>query len=162
MIAVLTAALVFTTTALQEPQQVATYRDWIVYTASVGDDTICYAVTQPTDRDPASVDHGEVFFAVATWESGRAADQPSFMAGYELRTEPEPLIRVGSDRWSMYTAGDEGFVESDEDEGRLVSAMRRGSEMRVSAMSERGTNTEYTFSLLGVTNALDRARDACR
>lgn len=164
MTTVLTAAisLLASAVAAQTPEQVATYRDWIVYSAEVGGDTICYAVTKPTDQDPSSVDHGDVFFTVATWKSGRASEQPSFMAGYELRTEPEPLVRVGSDRWSMYTSEDESFVESDSDEDRLVSAMRRGSEMRVSAMSARGTNTEYTFSLLGVSNALDRARAACR
>ena len=159
------AAIVSTmssTAVLQEPQPVATYRDWLVYKVETGADTICYAVTEPTDRDPANVDHGDVYFAVATWKSGKATQQPSLLAGYPLRDRPSPLVRVGSDRWNMFTAGDEAFVESNGDESRLVSAMRRGADMRVSAMSERGTNTEYTFSLYGITNALERAERECR
>lgn len=148
--------------AAQQPEQIATYRDWIVYAVSVGGDRICYAVSEPTEKDPASVNHGDVFFSVSTWKSGAASEQPSFMSGYPLRSTSAPLVRIGSDRWKMFAEGDEGFVEADGDEGRLVSAMRRGSEMRLSAMSDRGTQTEYTFSLLGISNALDRAKSECR
>ncbi|RFB06407.1 hypothetical protein DX908_08785 [Parvularcula marina] len=147
---------------MQEPEAVANYRDWTVYKAEVGGDTVCYAVTEPTDRDPAGVDHGEVYFAVSTWKSGKAAEQPSLMAGYDLRERPKPLVRIGSNRWDMFTAGDEAFIETDGDESRLVGAMKRGSDMRISAMSERGTNTEYSFSLYGITNALERAARECR
>ncbi|ADM08884.1 hypothetical protein PB2503_04047 [Parvularcula bermudensis HTCC2503] len=147
--------------AQANPSQVATYRDWIVYTAPAGDDTICYAVSEPTQRDPESVDHGDVFFAVATWKSGKASDQPSFLAGYDLREGSEPSVRVGANRYTMFADGDEGFVESDQNEARLVNAMKAGAEMRVSALSQRGTATEYTFSLLGITNALERAARAC-
>lgn len=159
------AALLSTTTttaAMQDATAVATYRDWIVYKADIGGDTVCYAVTEPTDRDPANVDHGEVYFAVSTWKSGKADLQPSLLAGYDLRESPSPLIRIGSNRWQMFTAGDEAFIESNDDEDRLVSDMRRGADMRVSAMSDRGTNTEYTFSLYGITNALERVERECQ
>ncbi len=149
------------TAAFAQPEQVATYRDWIVYKAEVNGDTICYAATTAEDMDPPTLDHGDVFFLVASWSSGAANQQPSFMTGYSLRERPEPVIRIGSDKWDMYISGRESFVESDTDEGRLVNAMRRGTDMRVSAMSERGNATEYTFSLLGVSNALDRASDEC-
>ncbi|WOI53405.1 invasion associated locus B family protein [Parvularcula sp. LCG005] len=160
----LLAAVVFAPVVAQaaEPEQVATYRDWIVYSADLGTDTLCYAVTEASDKEPSAVNHGDVFFMVSTWKSGVAANQPSFMAGYTLRDRPEPMIRIGSDKWDMFTAGSEGFVETDSDEKSVVGAMRRGSEMRVSAMSERGTATEYTFSLLGISNALDRVERACR
>ena len=158
-----TAALLAAASVAQAaPEQVATYRDWFVYTNGEGDQKVCYAVTTPKDEAPASVRHGDVYVMVATWASGAATQQPSFMAGYPLREAPEPQIRIGSDRWEMFTSGREGFVEASRDEERLVAAMRRGADMRLSAMSERGTATEYSFSLLGVSNALDRAAQACR
>ena len=143
------------------PEQVATYKDWFVYTNGEGQERVCYAVTVPKDRSPASVNHGDVYVMIATWANGAATEQPSFMAGYPLRDAPEPEMRVGSSRFEMFTSGNEGFIEAGEDEERLVAAMRRGADMRLSAMSERGTATDYTFSLLGVSNALDRAARAC-
>lgn len=159
-----TAVAVSATGAVAQtsPEAVGTYRDWLVYKADVGNDTICYAVTEPKDKEPSTVNHGNVFFMVATWKSGVAQAQPSFMSGYSLREQPEPLVRIGANKWDMFTSGVESFVEDDAAEKNLISSMRRGSEMRLSAMSERGTATEYTFSLYGISNALDRAEQACR
>lgn len=156
------AALPTIAQAANAPEQIATYRDWIVYRANVDGETICYAAATPKDMEPESVDHGNIFFMVSTWKSGAAANQPSFMSGYDLKDRPVPVVRIGANKWDMFSAGQEGFVEDDRSETRLVSAMRRGAEMRLSAMSERGTSTEYTFSLLGISNALDRAARACR
>ncbi len=157
-----TSAAVSVAIAQPTPEAVGTFRDWIVYKADVDGDTICYAVTEPKEKEPGSVNHGNVFFMVSTWKSGVAKAQPSFMSGYNLRERPEPIVRIGSDKWDMFSSGVEGFVDADRDEQRLVAAMRRGSEMRLSAMSERGTATEYTFSLYGISNALDRAERSCR
>lgn len=150
------------TALVQDPKSIANYRDWNVYTAQIDGDKVCFAVSEPTDSDPSTVNHGDVFFTVATWQSGKANLQPSLMAGYDLRESPKPLIRIGSNRWNMFSAGDEAFVETDTQESRLVSDMRRGADMRISAMSARGTNTEYTFSLFGITNALNRVAQECR
>ncbi|MEM9838651.1 MAG: invasion associated locus B family protein [Pseudomonadota bacterium] len=161
-LAVLAAVSASAAAQTAEPKQVATYRDWMVFTHEVGGDLVCYAVTEPKDVSPASANHGDVFFSVATWRSGAASNQPSFMAGYELQDGSEPTVRVGSDRWEMFSSSKEGFIESARQEDRLVDAMRRGSEMRVSATSARDTATNYTFSLFGISNALERVESVCR
>lgn len=145
-----------------DPVQVATYQDWMVFTyATDNGDMICYAVTEPSDVSPATANHGDVFFSVASWKSGAASNQPSFMAGYQLQNGSEPMVRIGSDRWEMFSSEREGFIESPRQESRLIDAMRRGREMRVSATSARATATNYTFSLLGVSKALERAEKEC-
>ncbi|MEL6363450.1 MAG: invasion associated locus B family protein [Pseudomonadota bacterium] len=145
-----------------EPKSVATYRDWTVFTRDVGGDLICYAVAEAREKQPKSVNHGDVFMLVSTWRSGAAIEQPSFMtAGYDMKDGSAPTAKVGSDDWPMFVAGNEAFIESDGQEKALVSAMKRGSELRVSATSKRGTRTNYEISLLGITKALEAARKAC-
>lgn len=146
----------------QTPQAVATFGDWSVFVKDSGGDKVCFAATEAKSKLPTNVNHGDVFFLVASWQSGAATNQPSLMTGYNLKTAPEPKLRVGSDSWDMYSSENEAFIESDSDERRLVTAMRRGSNMRVSAMSERGTATSYTISLSGVTAALRRVEEVCR
>ena len=70
-------------------------------------------------------------------------------------------MRVGSDRYQMFASEQEGFLEDTSEENQLVRAMRRGSDMRVEATSNRGTATAYTFSLLGVTAALEQVESLC-
>lgn len=157
-------AALFTTGAAvaAKPEPVATFRDWSVFVQNVDGDQICFAATEAKEKSPRSVTHGDVFFLIASWKSGAASEQPSLMSGYNFREGPQPTLRVGSDKWEMYVSGNEAFIEAADDEARLIRAMRRGADMRVSAMSTRGTATSYLISLRGVSAALDRAKTACR
>lgn len=148
--------------AAAEPQAVATHKDWSVFVRDVDGDKICFAATEAKDKSPKSVKHGDVFFLVATWASGAANNQPSLMTGYSLSDAPDPTLRIGSDKWEMYVSDNEGFIEEAAEEDRLVRAMRRGATMRVSAVSKRGTATNYLISLSGVSAALDRVGAECR
>lgn len=148
--------------AAAAPQAVASFRDWSVFVREAGGDRICFAAAEAKDKSPKSVNHGDIFFLVATWKSGAATNQPSFMAGYNLKDAPPPTIRIGSERWDMYVSDNEAFIENARDEQSLISAMKRGSEMRISAVSSRGTATNYLISLQGVTAAVDRAVAACK
>lgn len=145
----------------QEPKAVATYKDWSVFVRDVNGEKICFAAAEATDKSPKSVNHGDVFFLVATWKSGAAVEQPSLMTGYAIDQKPEPAVRIGSDKWEMYSSENEAFVEKKDEEQRLLRAMRRGADMRISAVSKRGTATSYVISLRGVTAALDRVKREC-
>lgn len=145
-----------------EPQAVASFKDWSVFVRDVDGDKICFAATEAKDKSPKSVNHGDVFFLVATWKSGAAVNQPSLMVGYNLKDAPGPALRVGTEKWDMYVSENEAFIESAKEEQGLISAMRRGADMRVSAVSGRGTATNYVISLQGISAALDRASAACK
>ncbi len=145
-----------------DPETVALFKDWTVMVQDTGADRICFAVAEAKDKAPKSVNHGEIFFMVATWKSGVASGQPSFRTGYNLKDSPAPVIRVGSQKWDMYVSDNESFVESAASEQAILAAMRSGADMRIAATSGRGTATNYTFSLNGVSAALDRAKEACK
>lgn len=147
--------------AAAEPKALATYRDWSVFVREVDGDKICFAATEAKEKSPKSVRHGNIFFLVANWASGAAKNQPSLMTGYNLKDKPNPTLRIGSEKWSMFSSENEAFIESSGDERSLLSAMRRGADMRVSAVSSRGTATNYTISLRGLTKAIQRAEAAC-
>lgn len=156
------AGLAVSDAAAQQPEAKATFRDWSVFVREVDGEKICFAATEASDKSPKSVNHGDVFFLIATWASGAATEQPSLMTGYALNAKPEPTLRIGSDKWDMYVSENEAFIEEASEEQRLIRAMRRGSDMRISALSQRGTATSYVISLLGVSAALDRAKQECQ
>lgn len=158
----LVGLLIAAPTLAAEPKPVATYKDWSVFVRQSGDDTICFAATEAKDKAPKSVNHGDIFFLVATWKSGAAVNQPNLMTGYNMKDAPPPTLRIGSEKWEMYVSDNEAFIESAKEEQSLVSAMRRGADMRASAVSSRGTATSYLFSLQGVTAALERVRKECK
>ena len=121
----------------------------------------CYALSRPTDSAPRAYEHGNVYFLVATWQSGTVEEQPSLLVGYDLRPTSPPQVRVGSDRFDMFADGQEGFLDDLDEESELISSMRRGSVMRVTGTTIDGAATSYEFSLSGVTAALQRVETLC-
>ena len=96
------------TALAQTPKAVATHKDWSVFVREIEGERICFAATEAKDKSPKSVNHGDVFFMVASWKSGAATEQPSLMTGYTLKAKPEATLRIGSDKWEMYASENEG------------------------------------------------------
>ena len=148
-------------TASAAPTVVRQYSDWVVFTEDVGGERLCYAATQATDKAPRSADHGDVWFYVSNWRSGKARNQPSLKVGYELRGDLPGKAKIGRSDWSLFGVGREAFAQ-DADDAALVRQLKRGSELRVEATSARNTRVTYHFSLTGSSNAIDRANSICR
>ena len=143
------------------PSAIGRYKDWTVYTETINGETLCYAATEATDKAPRSADHGDVWFFVSNWKSGKARSQPSLKVGYELRDDLPGRVSVGRSGWTMYGVGREAFAQ-DRDDSNIVSALRKGSELRVEAISARDTKVSYHFSLSGSAAAIDKASSLCR
>ncbi|MEM6539362.1 MAG: invasion associated locus B family protein [Pseudomonadota bacterium] len=148
-------------TASATPSVVRQYTDWVVFTQDIGGERLCYAATQATDKAPRTADHGDVWFYVSNWQSGKARNQPSLKVGYELRGDLPGKARIGRSDWTLFGVGREAFAQ-DSDDIQLVRQLKRGNELRVEATSARNTRVTYHFSLSGSSAAIDRAASACR
>jgi len=147
--------------AQSQPKLEASFTDWTVYSRGQGQSKTCYALSKPKAEFPRSVNHGDVYFMVSNWKSGAAIEQPSFFAGYPLKSNRAPEAKVGSSKYTMYASANEAFIEGRSSERALVAKMRAGATMNVKAVSARGTNVSYQFSLKGITAALKRVKSAC-
>lgn len=155
------AAMLAAPLASAEPVAVGRYKNWSVFTDNAGGETICYAATPATDKAPKTADHGEVWFYVTNWKSGRARNQPSLKVGFNLREDMAPKAQVGRSSWSLFAVGREAFAD-DSDDPRIVAALKKGSELRVQAVSARNTQVAYHFSLSGSSAAIEKAAATCR
>jgi len=147
--------------AQEEPEFQGEYSDWSVFTRMTDAGRVCYALSRPRDSAPRAHEHGNVYFIIASWQSGLVEAQPNILVGYDLRPTSPPRVRVGSDRFDMFVDGQEGFLDDLDDEARLVRAMQRGSVMRVTGTTQAGVATSYEFSLSGVTAASQRVDALC-
>ena len=147
--------------AYAEPTAIGRYNDWSVFTESSGGETVCYAATTATDKAPRSANHGEVWYYVTSWKSGRARNQPSLKVGFDLREDMAAKASIGRSSWTLFSVGPEAFAD-DSDDRRIVDALKKGSELRVEAVSARNTQVAYHFSLKGSADAIDKAAAICR
>lgn len=149
------------------PTLAGTFRDWFVYRAGAGAARVCYALAQPRESQPANVQRGEVFFLVSTWPGANKRNEPSIVPGYPYRDGTAVTVEIGGQRFNfdlVRNSGDEGgaWMQEPAQEARLLAAMRGGATMIVTGTSTRGTLTRDTYSLAGISAALDNVAATCR
>jgi hypothetical protein len=146
--------------ASAQPTRVKQFDAWGVYSYGTGSNKNCYALSVPTTQLPANVSHGDNFFLVAP-QAGASNMMPQAIMGYGLREGSRITVTIGNESFTLVPKENAAWVRDPAREPALVAAMRGGSDMTLKATSARGTNTTYTFSLKGVTAALNEVR-RCR
>lgn len=139
-----------------------TFKNWFVYRAGAGAAKTCYALGQPEDSDPPGLNRQQPFFLVSNWPAKKKAGEPSIVPGFPYKEGSVAQVQVGSDTFKFFTQGDTAWAMAVADEKRLLSAMRRGSSMSITGISARGTLVRDTYSLAGLSAALDKAAAACK
>lgn len=138
---------------------IAKFKDWSVFKDTINGQPVCYATTAASDKAPKSAQHGDVNFFVTYYRSQRNP-QNSVRVSYNLREDRPAKAIVSRRSWKMYSVRNEAFA-NDGDERSIADALKKGSELKVEAMSERNTMVAYHFSLSGSASAIDKAQSLC-
>jgi hypothetical protein len=139
----------------QSATKIGQHQAWGTYSYQGQNGKVCYVLTVPTDKKPANVDHGDMYFFVSQKPGQNVSYEPQFIAGYNFKESSKVTVTIGNETFTMFTRGKSAWMENAAQEPQLVAAMKKGSDMSVSATSGRGTATKYVFSLKGITAALD-------
>ena len=151
--------------AQQTTNRVAASTDWSVFQES--DPTECFAVSAPKsqentrDGQQVQVTRGETLLFVFYRPSEGVNGQVTFTGGYPFAPNSTVTLDVGGTQFTLFTEGEWAWPASPEEDGRVVAALKGGSEATLTGQSGRGTVTRDTFSLLGFTSAVDEAQGRC-
>lgn len=162
--AALAAALAFSGAAQTQaqtpaPAKLHQYEYWGAYSYKADKKTVCYILSTPVKQEPAGVRHGDNFFLISKrGSSGKLSFEPQFMAGYDLKPQSKVTASVGNKSFDLFTKGNSAWVEGEKQESALLALMRSGSVMDIKAVSKRGTDTSYSYSLKGISAALKAAQ----
>lgn len=151
--------------AADQPTLLGVSKDWTAYQANSPDGKVCYALSRPTAVLPKKAARDPIFVIISVWPGRNVKGELQVVPGYTYK-EGEPVYaQVGSTRTEFFTRNDgkagSAWVKEASDEASLVAAMRGGSTMTVTGISKRGTKTTDTYSLSGISTAIDRAHTAC-
>lgn len=144
--------------------RVAANTDWSVFVEESPKE--CWAVTAPKetvntkDGQPVSVRRGDILLFV-TYRPGLADGEVSFTGGYPFAGGSTVNLDIGGTAFELITEGEWAWSGSKEDDAKITAALKAGASAVLTARSGRGTQTKDTFSLLGVSAALDEAAKRC-
>jgi hypothetical protein len=139
-------------------------KSWTAYKSGDGAGKMCFVASQPTDTkyDPPGVKSRDpAYFMITTIPGKKIRNEASTIIGYKFKGGAKVTVDVGGTKFTMFTENDNAWIENPADESALVNAMRAGSTMSVQGTSSRGTVSTDTYSLSGVSAALDAIAKEC-
>lgn len=160
-LAFIIAAALPTAAAAQQPTSIGTFSGWNAYAVDTAKGKVCYALAQPSERKPEGLNRDPAYLFISTRPSERVKNEVSVILGYPARNGSEATLSIGGSPFTLYTKEDGAWVRESGDEAKLVDAMRRGRDLTVKATSGRGNTTTDTYSLAGISAALDKVAQEC-
>jgi hypothetical protein len=147
-----------------EPTLIGQYGTWGAYTATPNGKKVCFALAKPSSSktNPPNRPRDPAYAFVSTRPSEKVVNEVSVMIGYTLKPGSESTLEVGGASYAMYTQGDGLWIKNAAEEERMVDTMRKSADLTVKGVSAKGTETTDTFSLKGLSQALDRLAQDCR
>lgn len=160
--AVLAACVLMPAFALAEGATVAgTFGDWSVYTSQTGDTKICFAAAAPSEKKPAAANRATTLLYISAWPKDGVRSEVSVKLGYPIKAGSAITVSVGKDAFSLFPKDERAYVADATQELKLIEALKKGAKATVAATSERGTETTDTYTLTGLSQALQTMAAAC-
>lgn len=139
----------------------ATYGDWGAYASQQGKAKVCYALTQPKDRQPKNLNRDPAYLFVSTRPAENVRNEVSFVLGFAAKENADAQVVIGDAKFAVVTKGANGWVKNPAEESQVLSTMMKGANLHLKASSKRGNSLTDVYSLSGLTQALDRVKKEC-
>ena len=145
-----------------KPVPVETYGDWSTFVGQTGKAKTCYALSQPRDRLPAGLKRDPAFLFISTRPAENVKNEVSFIMGFGVKEGAVTSAEIGDESFELVGKGVNGWVKNPAEEPKFVATLRKGSKLVVKMPSAKGNVTTDTYSLSGLSQALDRAAKECQ
>jgi hypothetical protein len=150
--------------AFADPKQMLIDKDWGAYRYDDDGGRMCFVSSVPSqskgDYDPNNRGETRVFVSHGPDRAERNVVQ--IVAGYRYKAQSDVTMTIDGKKFTLFTIEDRAFASSEEDDLRMISAMKRGSEMTIVGTSSRGTKTTDSYSLAGFTKTKSVIDKTCK
>ena len=148
---------------------VSTEGDWTVY-ETVSEPKECGIISRPLRsvhrRNGSIVNNvrrGDILLAIMIDGDGQAG--VSFEGGYPFSSDAGVSVTIDGEKFDFILGNSDETQEfawpQPEDDERIIESMKRGNEAVAQGESQRGTQTQDSFSLRGVQAGLRAALERC-
>ncbi|MBA2935360.1 hypothetical protein HZF05_14835 [Sphingomonas sp. CGMCC 1.13654] len=147
-------------TAATDRTAIAIFRTWGAFREGSADaPSRCYAITEPPPNS-ANAGH-DAFASVASWPGKRIRAQLAIRLSHPTRDGSAVTLSIGNVAFPLIVRGQDAWAHDRRQDAAIVSAMRSGSSMSVSAVGANGNPFADGYRLRGAASAIDAASLAC-
>jgi hypothetical protein len=141
--------------------RLAEFGDWGAYATASGKARVCYALSQPKDRQPASLQRDPGYIFVSFRPAENVKNEIAVMMGFPTKDGGAGEAAIGNSKFALVTKDRNAWVKNPAEEAQVVAAMGKAQNLVVKASSARGNQSTDRYSLNGFADALARVRKEC-
>ena len=150
--------------AKADPKKMLIEKDWGAYRYDDSAGRMCFISSVPKESagkyDPNNRGETRVFVSHGPDKAERNVVQ--VVAGYRYKPQSDVTMTIDGKKFTLFTIEDRAFASSEEDDSRMIAAMKRGSSMTIVGISSRGTKTTDKYSLSGFTKTKSVIDKTCK
>ena len=147
-----------------DPKEMLIEKDWGAYRYDDNAGRMCFVSSVPKESkgkyDPNNRGETRVFVSHGPDKAERNVVQ--IVAGYRYKPQSDVTVTIDGRKFTLFTIEDRAYASSEEDDLRMIAAMKRGSNMTIVGTSSRGTKTTDNYSLSGFTKTKTVIDKACK
>jgi invasion protein IalB len=148
------------TTKTGKPAQLASYGEWGVFVAQGEKSKICYALATPKDRAPPGLKRDPAYVFIANRPGENVREEVSIITGFPMK-EGGGRAEIAGSGFALIAKGANAWIKNQAEEAKFVDALKKGAKLIVKASSVRGHITTDSYSLAGLSQALERVEKEC-
>ena len=160
----MSAALCFSAPACAQetqPDSLGTFGDWSAFAYTGKDGKVCFVMAAPKSMAPENAKRDPVHFLITHRPKLNVNSEISAIIGYTFKENGPASLQIEEQTFDLAVSGDGAWAETAAVDRKIVASMKKGRTMLVKGTSWRGTATTDTYSLTGISSAIDKIDEAC-
>jgi invasion protein IalB len=144
-----------------KPVLLEAYHDWSAYMAQ-GKEKTCYALASPKERVPSTAKRDQAYVFISSRPSENVRNEVSIIMGFAMKDNSDAKAEIGSASYELIGKGTNAWIKNAAKEPQFVDDLKKGSKLIVKAPFTKGNVSTDTYSLAGLSQALDRVHKECQ
>ena len=144
-----------------QPTPIGQFGDWSAFQVGNAKGRSCFTISSPKERKPDKLERDPATIFVTRRPGEGVHNEISMIVGFPMKEGGNATIKIGKSSFSLYTKEANAWVKNAAEEGTVIAAMRKGSNLVFDGVSKRGNKTSDRYSLSGLPQALDSISKAC-
>jgi len=146
--------------ATGRPSQLGIYGDWGAYLAKGESSKICYALATPKERAPSGLDRDPAYIFISNRPEDKVRQEIALIMGFRLKEEGAHA-EVSGAKFALVAKGANAWIKNTSEEAHFLEELKKGAKLTVKAASTKGHVTTDSYSLAGLSQALERIDKEC-
>ena len=137
------------------------FKDWESFVLSQDGNKVCFAQSSPLIRAPKKLKRDPSRLFITFRPAEKIKNEISVTNGYQFKIKSPVKAKSGKKNFDLFSKGRFAWVADNEDESKLISAMKKASRLMIIGNSDKGEQTTDHYSMMGFTKAYNTAKKNC-